>query len=117
MSNFVMDDWRMQTVVSLLERSTPARIFTVWQFSDELAKLQPDVTAWPAPSIARVCGTRLGAADITQLMPTRGRMGMRDGRLAPVPKGEWRQLAIEDQLDAVPAFEADRARQVCGQPK
>ncbi len=152
MSNFVMDDWRMQTIVSLLERSTPARIFTVWHFSDEIAKLQPDVTTWPAPSLAKVQGTRLGAADITQLMPTRGRMGVRDGRLAQVPEAEWRKLAIEDQLDAVlylgpastltttlpsgarcsepgyleerlrrialtgiPAFEADRARQACGQ--
>jgi hypothetical protein len=101
MSNFVMDDWRMQTVVSLLERSTPARIFTVWQFSDEIAKLQPDVTTWPSPSLAKVKGTRLGAADIAQLMPTPGRMGMRDGRLVQVPEAEWRKLAIEDQLDAV----------------
>jgi hypothetical protein len=110
------------------------------------------VTAWPAPSIARVRGTRLGAADMAQLSAARGRMGMRDGRLVPIPEAEWRKLPVEDQLDAVlylgrqstltttvpsgarcaepgyleerlrrialtgiPAFEADLARQVCGQ--
>jgi len=154
MTNVVMDDWRAQTIVSLLERSTPARIFTVWQFSDELSKVQDDVATWPAPSIARVRGTRLGAADMTQLTPTRSRIGMRDGRPVSIPEAEWRMLAIEDQLDAVlylgrqstmtttapsgarctepgyleerlrrialtgiPAFEADRARDVCGKAK
>lgn len=154
MSNFVMDDWRMQTIVSLLERSTPAKIFTVWQFSEELVKLQADVATWPAPSIAMVRGTRLGAADIAQLTPARGRMAARDGRLVPIPEADWRKLAVQDQFDAVlylgpqatlttttpsgarcsepgyleerlrrialtgiPAFEADRARQVCGSTK
>jgi len=101
MTNLVMDDWRAQTIVSLLERSTPARIFVVWQFSDELSKLQADVSSWPAPSIAIVRGTRLGAADMALLSPARGRMGMRDGRLAPIPEAEWRKLAVQDQLDAV----------------
>ena len=150
MTNLVMDDRRAQTIVSLLERNTPARIFTVWQFSDELSKVQADALTWPAPSIAKVRGTRLGAADMAQLTPTRGRMGMRDGGLVPIPEAEWRKLAVEDQLDAVlylgrqstlttttpsgarcaepgyleerlrrialtgiPAFEADRARQLC----
>lgn len=101
MSNLVMDDWRAQTIVSLLQRSTPARIFTVWQFSDELSKIQADVSTWPAPSIASVRGTRLGAADMALLSPARGRMGMRDGRLAPIPEAEWRKLPVQDQLDAV----------------
>ena len=30
MSNYVMDDWRMQTIVSLIERAGPTRVFTVW---------------------------------------------------------------------------------------
>lgn len=101
MTNLVMDDPRAQTIVSLLERSTPARIFTVWQFSDELTKVQADVATWPAPSIARVRGTRLGAADMAQLSPIRGRMSLRDGHLVPIPEAEWRKLPIEDQLDAV----------------
>ena len=29
-SNFFMDDWRAQTIVSLLERAGPTRVFTVW---------------------------------------------------------------------------------------
>lgn len=101
MTNLVMDDWRAQTIVSLLERSSPARIFTVWQFSDEIAKVQPDAATWPAPSLARVRGTRLGLADITQLTPMRSRMAMRDGKPELIPESEWRQLAIQDQLDAV----------------
>lgn len=101
MTNLVMDDWRAQTIVSWLERSTPARIFAVWQFSDELSKVQADVSTWAAPSIAKVRGTRLGAADMAQLTPSRSRMGMRDGRLAPIPESEWRKLAIQDQFDAV----------------
>ena len=38
---------------------------------------------------------------MAQLTPSRSRMGMRDGRLAPIPESEWRKLAIQDQFDAV----------------
>lgn len=103
MSNLEMDDWRMQTIVSLLERAIGAgRVFTIWQFDDSgLSKAQADVATWPAPSIALVRGTRIGAADITVLMPSRGRMSFATGKPVPVPENEWRPLRVEDQLDAV----------------
>ena len=100
MSNFDMDDWRAQTLVSLIERSSPARVFTVWQFGDELAKIQPDVTGWPVPSMALLRGTRLGAADVSALMPSRGRMAVRNGALVPVAETEWRSLRVDEQIDA-----------------
>jgi hypothetical protein len=103
MSNLEMDDWRMQTIVSLLERSVgPGRVFTIWQFDDgALAKAQADVASWPAPSIALVRGTRIGAADITVLMPSRARMSFASGKAVPVPEKDWRPLRVEDQMDAV----------------
>ncbi len=101
MSNFAMDDWRAQTIVSLLERSTPARIFTVWQFGDEIASVQADAADWPAPSLAVVRGTRLGAADIARFTPARGRMAIRGGATVPVPESEWRMLRAEEQFDAI----------------
>lgn len=63
--------------------------------------MQADVSSWPAPSIAKVRGTRQGAADMVQLTPTRSRMGRRDGRPVAVPESEWHQLAIQDQFDAL----------------
>lgn len=101
MSNLQMDDWRMQTIVSLIERSTPSKFFTIWQFDDGLAAIQPDIAFWPAPSFAAVRGTRLGAADITMVSLARGRMQVKGDALVPVPKEQWLPLRIEDQLDAV----------------
>jgi len=102
MSNLDMSDWRMQTIVSLIERSTPSRFFTIWQFDDELAAIQPDVASWPAPSFAAVRGTRLGAADITAVSPAaRARVQVKGDALVSVPKEQWLPLRIEDQLDAV----------------
>jgi hypothetical protein len=101
MSNLEMDDWRMQTIVSLIERSTPSKFLTIWQFDDGLAAMQPDIASWPAPSFAAVRGTRLGAADITMVSLARARMQVKGDALVPVPKEQWLPLRIEDQLDAV----------------
>lgn len=102
MSNLEMDDWRMQTIVSLIEHAIGAgRVFTIWQFDDVLAKAQADVASWQAPSIAVVRGTSIGAADVTVVMPSRARMSFASGKPVPVPEKDWRPLRIEDQLDAV----------------
>ncbi|MGQ0643139.1 MAG: hypothetical protein ACT4P6_20525 [Gemmatimonadaceae bacterium] len=101
MSNLDMYDWRMQTIVSLLESATPTKVFTVWNVDDALATVQPDIASWRAPSLAVVRGTALGAADITAITPTPMRMALRDGNRAQVPREEWRSLRTEDQLDAV----------------
>jgi hypothetical protein len=100
-SNLDMSDWRMQTIVSLLERSTPARIFTVWNADDELAAVQPDVKSWMPPKLASVRGTVIGAADASVLAPSLGRFTFQNGKPVPVPRDQWRQLRLEEQVDAV----------------
>jgi hypothetical protein len=102
MSNLEMNDWRMQTIVSLIEHGIgPGRVFTIWQFDDGLARAQADVASWPAPSIAVVRGTRIGAADVTVLMPSRARMSFATGKPVPVAENDFRPLRVEDQMDAV----------------
>ena len=132
-SNLDMSDWRAQTLVSLIEQATPQRVFTVWRQDDALAGVQRDLPTWPRPSLALVRGTALGAADIAALPASLGRVSFQNGVMAPVPKDQWRTLAIEDQLDAVlylgpaaettevavppracaePGFEAERLRRI-----
>jgi hypothetical protein len=101
MSNLDMQDWRMQTIVSLIERATPTRVFTVWNADDGLAAVQPDVASWSAPSFAIVRGTTLGAADATVFVPVRARFTFRGDTPVEVPRDQWRSLRAEDELDAV----------------
>ena len=101
MSNLDMQDWRMQTIVSLLERATPTRVFTIWNADDQLAAVQPDVASWRAPSLAILAGTTIGAADATVFVPSRGRFTFRGDTPGEVPRDQWRPLRAEDQLDAV----------------
>lgn len=101
MSNLEMHDWRMQTIVSLVESATPTKVFTIWNFDDELVALQPDVASWRAPSLAIIRGTTLGAADITAFTARPVRMSFPNGRPAQVPRDQWRSLRAEDQFDAV----------------
>src|SRR5688572_9851736 len=101
MSNLEMNDWRMQTIVSLLERATPTRVFTVWNADDGLAAVQPDVASWRAPSLAVLRGTTLGAADATVFVPTPARFTFRGDTRVEVPRDQWRSLRAEEQLDAV----------------
>ncbi|HEY7474347.1 MAG TPA: hypothetical protein VH679_05010, partial [Vicinamibacterales bacterium] len=99
-SNFDMDTWPAQTIVSLLERSGPTRIFTIWT-SRELADLQADVASWRVPSLAIIRGTALGAIDAAKFFGWGGRSAFRDGKIVPVPKEEWRTLPAEEQFDAI----------------
>ena len=101
MSNLDMQDWRMQTIVSLLERATPTRVFTVWNVDDELAATQSDVASWRAPSLAIVRGTTVGAADVRIFVPSPARFTFRGETPVEVPRDQWRALRVEDQLDAV----------------
>jgi hypothetical protein len=101
MSNFDMSDWRMQTIVSLIERASPARVFTVWRLDDELNGVVPNLESWPVPSLAVTRGTTLGASDVARLSPTAARMAFRGDGPVPVPKEQWISLPIEEQLDAV----------------
>jgi hypothetical protein len=151
-SNFDMSDWRMQTIVSLIERASPARVFTIWRLDEELEKLVPGLASWAVPSLALTRGTTLGETDVARLSPrlALARMTVKGDALVPLPREQWLSLPVEEQLDAVlylgpaarmtevttpaqacaqpgfleerlrrialtgiPAFEADRVKQVC----
>jgi hypothetical protein len=99
-ANFEMEDWRAQTIVSLLERAGPTRIFTIWG-SRELAAIQSDAASWRVPSLATIRGTVLGAADAARYFGWGDRFALRDGKPVPVPKEQWRSLPAEEQFDAV----------------
>ena len=103
-SNFFMDDWRAQTIVSLIERAGPARVFTVWTLADELTGAFPDARSWTRPAFAAVRGTSLGALDIARVFPNRPRMQIVDGAMKPLPASEWATLPVEQQMDAVMYF-------------
>ena len=99
-SNYDMENWQAQSIVSLLERSMPIKIFTIWQQS--LENLPVNVTSWPVPSLAIVRGTTLGAADFTLYYPPpASRFTVSDGKIVQIPREDWRSLRAEDQLDAV----------------
>jgi hypothetical protein len=103
-SNFDMSDWRMQTIVSLIERSSPQRVFTIWRLGGELTDLVPESATFAGPTLLPTRNTSVGAADVARLSPAwtkAGRFAVRNGQLAPVPPAEWQSLAIEEQLDAV----------------
>lgn len=123
-SNLDMSDWRMQTIVSLLERSTPAKVFTIWNADDDLAKVQPDVKSWPAPSLVTVRGTVIGAADASVMGPSGPRFTFQGEKPVPVPRDQWGQLRLEDQLDAVLYLgpksamkDVPLSREICSDPR
>jgi hypothetical protein len=99
-ANFDQGDWRAETIVSLLERSGPTRVFTIWG-SRELAAIQPDAASWRVPSLATIRGTELGAADAARYFGWGNRFAFRDGKPVPIPKDQWRSLPAEEQFDAV----------------
>jgi hypothetical protein len=100
-TNYAMDDWRAQTIVSLIERSSPTRVFTIYRDAN-IGTLQADVSSWRMPSIALLRGTTVGAEDFTKFFEGAGtRFGVRDGKIVQVPRAEWRSLRAEEQIDAV----------------
>jgi hypothetical protein len=102
LSNFEMDTWQAQTLVSLLERSGPGRVFVILPHS-RLADMQPNAALWPAPSLAVIRGTVLGAVDVARYWADSPstRFTLRDGDHLPIPRQQWRSLRAEDQFDAV----------------
>lgn len=101
MANYAMDDWRMQTIVSLIERSTPTRVFTIWGLGDDQRALVRNLDAWTAPALATTAGTALGAADFAVFVPNRARMAVEGDALVPVAREAWKVLPVEAQVDAV----------------
>jgi hypothetical protein len=96
-SNYEMEAWQAQTMVSILERTTPTKVFSVWRESD-LAKLLPDVASWRVPALAVV----RGAVDFAKYsVPPMPRVWVRDGAFVPLAPDQWRFLPMEEQFDAV----------------
>jgi hypothetical protein len=98
-SNFVMDYWQSQTLVSLIEGATSARVFTIWQLDLENAPVK--TAAWPVPSLVPIRGTDLGKADVSVFRAAPNRFAIVDGKMVPLPKDQWRTLRAEDQFDAM----------------
>ena len=123
MTNFAMDDLRAQTIVSLIERAVPTRVFTVWSLADELTGAFPEASSWPRPAFAAVRGTSLGRIDFGRFYPKRPRLQFVDGKPKPVPVEAWTPLPVEEQLDAVMYFgtsaegeRLERSNEPCSRP-
>jgi hypothetical protein len=102
-SNYDMSTWESQTVVSLLEHDASARIFNVWTLLDRDRPV-PEAASWPAPSLALLPRTTLGARDFAAYSGGLGsatRFALRNGQLAPVPPAEWKTMRMEDEFDAL----------------
>jgi hypothetical protein len=93
--------WRhgaQPTVVSLLSQIAPDLVFGIGTpTSADLPRIQPDTAHWPAPSIALLKDTVLGAAPFAPFYAVRA------GRDAPdAMRGEpWDSLRMGDQFDAL----------------
>jgi hypothetical protein len=100
LSNYAVEDPRMQTIVSILTAVSSARVFSVWT-ENNLARLDPTVSRWTVPSLAELRGTHLGSIDFADYYATPTRFATRDGELMPLAKERWRVVPIEQQFDAV----------------
>ncbi len=103
-SNYeLVEDANLHTLVQQIEREGDVRVFTVWPTAGvDLQALEPGVASWSARSLALVRGTVLGAEDFTAFSPTEApRATIRDGRIVPIPREQWRPLPAEEQFDAV----------------
>lgn len=120
-SNYDMSIWQAQSIVSILEATTPIRIFSI-HHSDALAKVE-DVSKWRVPSLALVRGTTLGAVDYAAFGEGIPRARIRDGKFSLVPREEWKTLPLEQNFDAelylgpaVPGDPPASASAVCSDP-
>jgi hypothetical protein len=103
-ANYDMSTWQAQTVVSLLERDHDARIFNIWTWIDRGVELPEEVMSWRAPSLATLRGTTLGARDFglySRGLGDGSRFSIKNGKLVPVPREEWKMMRMEDQFDAL----------------
>lgn len=75
-----------QGLVGRLEQSNRLRVFAISRpIGVAPTSLQADVASWPIPSIARVRGTLVGAAEI---------------EFERLPGNQWRPILFEDRFDA-----------------
>ena len=101
-SNYDMSTWQAQTIVSLLERDTRARVFNVWTVVDRSMAPPGELASWPAPRLAVLHGTTLGAMDFgTFSQGLGGRVTVTDQGFVAVPKEDWKPMRMEDQFNAL----------------
>jgi hypothetical protein len=100
-SNFEMGDWRTETIVSLIERAGPTRVFTIWRLDEILTSVFPEASGWPFPALVPVAGTTLGAIDVGRLTTFPPRFRIVNGKPEPLPKDQYATLPVAQQLDAV----------------
>jgi hypothetical protein len=87
-----------ETLIGHLERRTGIRAFTIWWLN--VAQFQPDAASWPVPSLAMTRGTTIGAMDFALLYPS-SRVAIKDGKVVPIPREQWRTVKTEDLFDAI----------------
>jgi hypothetical protein len=78
-------------------------VFKIWTAVGgfDLAAIQEDVRSWRIPSLVRLRGTRMGAADFMSYFPSDGRLAIRDGQVMKIPRDQWRPMPMERLVDAV----------------
>ncbi len=89
-----MDSEVAQTVISLLERAG-VKTFIVGT-GDETHGMD----GWTVPSLALLRGTTIGAADMPESSLPRVTV-QPDGHFVPVPREQWIQIRMEEQVDAM----------------
>jgi hypothetical protein len=100
-SNYETLDRLTDSIVTLFERATGTRVFIIWRDAG-LAAIQPNVASWPTPSMAIIRDTVLGATDFASYFsPGSDRFAIRDGKLTPIPRSEYRRVNAEEQFEAV----------------
>jgi hypothetical protein len=102
-TNYDMSAWQAQTVVSLLERDHAARLFNIWTLNRSVELPEP-TASWRVPSLAHLQGTALGARDFAVYDRSPGggsRFAPKAGRLAPIPREDWKVMRMEEQFDAL----------------
>jgi hypothetical protein len=86
--------WRdlgFPTLGELLEADNPIDVFTIGSSNlTDLTKMQTDVSSWPAPSIATVRGTAIGAQPFPNFFP-----------VGSVLAERWKGVPVERQYDAI----------------
>jgi len=102
-TNYDMSAWQAQTLVSLLERDHSARVFNIWTLNRSV-DLPEKTESWRVPGLVLLRGTTLGATDFALYdrgLGVGSRVGMKAGKVAPIPREEWKVLRMEEQFDAV----------------
>ena len=100
-SNYDMSSSLAQTVVSIVESATGARVFTIWEVDSQTA---PEVRSWTSPRIARTAGSAFGDRDFSELVGpdlASQRFSVSDSGTKPVPANAFLVVATEKQVDAV----------------